>query len=111
MADDTPVGIRTFIESTNNGDSEAFVAAFTDDATLDDWDRAFHGRAGVAAWNQTDNIGVQAHFELIEFHATGAADTFIATLTVTGNGYNGTGPMTFVLRGDKIAGLTIAPTP
>jgi len=35
----------------------------------------------------------------------------VATLAVTGNGYNGTGPMTFVLDGDRIARLTIVPAP
>ena len=42
---------------------EAFAAAFTDDADLNDWGREFHGRDGVRAWDRTDNIGVQAHFD------------------------------------------------
>jgi len=31
-------------------------------------------------------------------------------LTVTGDGYNGTGPLTFTLDGDRIARLVISPT-
>jgi hypothetical protein len=36
------------IDSTNRGDSEAFIASFTDDAYLVDWGREFHGHDGVA---------------------------------------------------------------
>jgi hypothetical protein len=53
-----PAAIADFIEATNRGDSDAFVAAFTQDAYLTDWGRDFHGHDGVRAWNRTDNIGV-----------------------------------------------------
>lgn len=35
--------------------------------------------------------------------------SYEVTLKVTGNGYNGTGPMTFTVIGDQIASLTIEP--
>ncbi|MFE9446361.1 nuclear transport factor 2 family protein [Streptomyces sp. NPDC006602] len=104
-----PAAIQTFIEATNQGDAEAFAAAFTHDADLDDWGRAYHGRDGVRAWDRTDNIGVQAHFELDAIEAGPSPDTYVATLTVTGNGHNGTGPMTFHLRDGLIASLRITP--
>ncbi len=44
---ETPAAIQTFIEATNRGDAEAFAAAFTHDADLNDWGRAYHGRDGV----------------------------------------------------------------
>jgi ketosteroid isomerase-like protein len=52
-----PAAIQDFIDATNRGDSDAFAAAFTEDAYLNDWGREFHGRDGVRAWNRTDNIG------------------------------------------------------
>ena len=48
-----PAAIQNFIEATNRGDSDAFVAAFTQDAYLNDWGREFHGHQGVRAWNRT----------------------------------------------------------
>ena len=105
---DIPAAIRAFIESTNHGDSEAFAAAFTDDAYLNDWGREFRGRDGVRDWNRTDNIGVQSHFELIAIKPGPDPDSYIATLKVTGNGYNGTGPMTFHVRDGLIASLRIS---
>lgn len=109
MTDDNlPAAIAAFVDSTNAGDSQAFLAAFTDDAVLDDWGHTFHGRDGVARWNRTDNIGVEAHFDVIGVEPGGAPNTWVVELTVTGNGYNGTGPMTFTLDGTRIARLVIA---
>ncbi|MBW8793361.1 MAG: nuclear transport factor 2 family protein [Streptomyces sp.] len=106
---EVPAAIRTFVEATNRSDAEAFAAAFTHDAELDDWGHAYHGRDGVRAWDRTDNIGVQAHLTLDAIEPGASSDTYVATLTVTGNGYNGTGPMTFRLRDGLIASLRIAP--
>ncbi|UAJ80730.1 nuclear transport factor 2 family protein [Leifsonia sp. ZF2019] len=104
-----PAPIAEFVRATNAGDSDAFVAAFTDDAELIDWGRTFHGRDGVRSWDRTDNIGVHSRFEVVGWRWE-AADTVIVDLTVTGDGYNGTGPMTFELRDGLIGSLVIAPT-
>ncbi|MGW3601961.1 MULTISPECIES: nuclear transport factor 2 family protein [unclassified Micromonospora] len=105
---DTPAAIRAFIDATNSGDSEAFAAAFTDDAYLNDWGREYRGRDGVRDWDGTDNIGKQSHFEIVAIEPGSDPDSYVVTLTVTGNGYNGTGPMTFHLRGNLIASLRIS---
>ncbi|GGT01371.1 nuclear transport factor 2 family protein [Streptomyces chromofuscus] len=104
---DVPTAIGAFIDATNRGDSEAFAAAFTDDAQLNDWGRIFRGRDGVRDWDRTDNIGVQAHFELIDAVAGPDPDSYVVTLKVTSNRYNGVGPMTFRLREGLIADLRI----
>ncbi|MGP4014405.1 YybH family protein [Saccharopolyspora sp. 5N708] len=107
-ATDTPAAIQAFIDSTNQGDSEAFAAAFTRDAYLNDWGREYRGRDAVRDWDRTDNIGVQAHFELIGIEPGPNPDSYVATLKVTGNGHNGTGPMTFHLRDGLIESLRIS---
>ncbi|CAM5640782.1 MULTISPECIES: nuclear transport factor 2 family protein [Streptomyces] len=103
-----PDAIRVFIEATNAGDSEAFVSAFAPDAYVNDWGREFHGRRGVSDWNHTDNIGVQAHFDLVSAQRDSADGRYLLTLQVSGNGYNGTGPMAFELRDGLIASLRIS---
>jgi SnoaL-like domain len=103
-----PAAIQAFIDATNRGDSDAFVAAFTEDAYLNDWGREFHGREGVRSWNRTDNIGVRSHFEFVSAEPGGTPDSYTVTMTVTGDGFNGTGPMSFELRGGKIASLRIS---
>jgi hypothetical protein len=103
-----PAAIQDFIEATNHADSGAFVAAFTEDAYLNDWGREFHGHDGVRSWNRTDNIGVHSHFDLVSAAPGAAPGSYIVTLTVTGDGYNGTGPMTFEIRDGRIASLRIS---
>jgi ketosteroid isomerase-like protein len=102
-----PEPVRTFVEASNAGDTEAFVAAFTPDARLDDWGRVYQGHDGVRDWNETDNIGVQSRFEVVSVDASSTPDVVTATLRVSGNGYNGTGAMVFRLRDGLIADLKI----
>lgn len=108
MSTDTPAAIQAFIDATNSGDTEAFVAAFTDDAYLNDWGREFHGHDGVRSWDRTDNIGKQSHFELLGIEPGAEPESYVATLKVTGNGFNGTGPMAFQLRDGLIASVRIS---
>lgn len=104
-----PASIAQFFDATNGGDSEAFVASFTDDAYLNDWGREFHGHDGAASWNRTDNIGKQAHFEVHGTRAGDGAGEYVVTVTVSGNGYNGPGEFTFRLGDDgRIASFVIA---
>jgi ketosteroid isomerase-like protein len=106
-----PAAIAAFIETTNRGDSAAFVNTFTPDATLNDWGNQFHGQDAIAGWNETDNIGVHAHFDVVEVKPADKPGTYVATLTVTSQKHSGTGPITFVVEGDKIRSLEITPTP
>jgi ketosteroid isomerase-like protein len=105
---DIPAPITAFIDATNAGDSDAFVAAFTDDGTLDDWGRVARGHDGIRAWDRTDNIGKQSHFDLVDIAAEGP-ETYLVHLKVTGNGFNGTSPFRFTLRGDRLAAVVIVP--
>jgi ketosteroid isomerase-like protein len=103
----TPEEIQRFVDATNRGDTDAFVEAFTEDAHLDDWGRSFDGRAGVRSWDSTDNIGVQAHVDVLDVQPGQTDQEYVATIRVSGNGYNGTGPMAFRLRDGLIAELRI----
>ena len=59
-------------------------------------------------WNRTDNIGVRSHFEFVSGEHGSGQDSYTVTLTVTGDGFNGTGPMNFELRDGQIASLRIS---
>ena len=103
----TPAPIREFIEATNAGDSARFVAAFTQDAYLNDGGREFHGHRGVATWDRTDNIGKKSRFQLHSVRAGGAPGEFRADISVSGDGYNGRGVMAFTIDGDLISRVII----
>ncbi len=103
-----PDPIREFVEATNTGDSERFVAAFTEDAYLNDWGREFRGHDGVRSWDRTDNIGRQSHFEVVDVAQGDEPDAWIITVDVTGNGFNGRSPLAFTVRDGRIAELRIS---
>jgi hypothetical protein len=103
-----PAPLAAFIDTTNAGDSDGFVAAFTDDAVLTDWGRTFHGHAGAAAWNDSDNIGRRSHFEVVDWREDAEPGAYVVTVTVTGDGYNGTSPIRFAVRDGRISRMTIA---
>jgi len=111
MTIEAPAAIQAFVDATNDADPDAFAAAFTEDAYLNDWGREFRGRDGVRKWDRTDNIGVHAHFEIVSVEPGPEPGSHIAVLTVSGDGHNGTGPMTFHLRDGLIASLRITPEP
>src|SRR5262245_17172596 len=103
---ETPAAVQRMIDATNAGDREAFVEAFTDDAYLEDWGRVFRGRAGVAGWNESDNIGRNTHFE-----ATGTREQdggYVVTLVVTGDGFNGTSDIAFEVHDELIRSMIIS---
>ncbi|RWA69899.1 nuclear transport factor 2 family protein [Mesorhizobium sp.] len=102
----TPDPIRRFVEATNAGDIEAFLGCFTADALLTDWGRAFRGRDGIARWNQSDNIGVQSHLDIVRIAQPDGA--YHVRIKVAGNGFNGEGDMVFTLDGDRISSLVIS---
>jgi hypothetical protein len=103
-----PAPIQAFIDTTNAGDNEGFVAVFTDNAYVRDWGREFNGHEGVASWNRTDNIGVNMKFELISCEATGPGpESYALTIKATSNRFNGTGTMQITLRNNLISRLEI----
>lgn len=104
----TPEPISAFIDATNAGDSEAFVASFTEDGSLDDWGRVASGHEGIRQWDRTDNIGKESHFELIDITEE-EPNTFLAHLKVSGKGFNGISPFRFTLRDDLIERVVIVP--
>lgn len=108
MTTGIPPAITEFIDATNAGDSDAFVAAFTEDGSLDDWGRVARGHDGIRDWDRTDNIGKRSRFELVDITEEGP-DTYLVHLAVTGDGFNGTSPFRFTLRGDLIESVVIVP--
>ena len=102
---DVPQAVARMVSATNAADSEAFVGTFTDDAYLSDWGREFAGTDGVAAWNDSDNIGRQAHFEIAAVRNEGSG--YVVTLQVTGGGFNGTSDFYFEVEGDRVRRMII----
>ena len=98
--------INAMIDATNEGDSDALLAAFAEDAVLIDFGRTFAGKAQIARWNREENIGTQNRIRVTDVKRRGALIS--VEIVVSGNGYNGTGTLAFELRNDLIHRLEIA---
>ena len=94
-----------FFEATNTTDRARFLAAFSDDAVLDDWGHQYVGRDAIRGWNETDNMGVSSHFDVLGHKIEDGA--YVVSIEVRGDGYNGGGAMTFRLDGDLISRIDI----
>jgi SnoaL-like domain len=101
-----PAPVQAVFDATNAGDTDAFLAAFARDGVVDDWGREFHGQEAIRRWSDTENIGVQAHFD-VTGTTTGPGGDIVVTLQVSGNGFNGPSHFTFRLAGDRVARMTI----
>jgi len=51
-----PPPLQAPVDAINNADTEAFVAAFTDDGYVDEWGRVLRGGEGVRRWAESDAI-------------------------------------------------------
>lgn len=108
MTDTTelPAPIAAFLETTNRGRTEEFLALFTEDATVTDWDRTVRGPGGIRSWNLTDNIGVTTRYRVLEARPD-EGDGYRLDVVATGKGFQGRAVLIFRLSGDRIAALTI----
>jgi ketosteroid isomerase-like protein len=102
---DTPPAVARMVAATNAADSTAFVESFADDAYLEDWGKGFQGRDEIAQWDQSDNIGKQSHFEVRSVRTEG--DGYVATLEVSGGGFNGDSDFYFEVEDDLIRSMII----
>ncbi|MFZ4896512.1 nuclear transport factor 2 family protein [Plantibacter sp. Mn2098] len=95
-----PASLREFIEATNAAEPLRFLAVFSDEAIIDDWGRKFVGHDEIASWDQTDNIGVRAQFELVDYAVL--AGDHVLRLRVTSDRFNGVGTLRFTLGSDGL---------
>lgn len=100
-----PVPVQVVVESINNGDKAAFVAAFTADGVVNDWGRVLRGADGVASWADTDAIGQNAKIEVTA--ATTDGDVTEIEFNWSSNRFNGPSRAFVTVSGDKVSEFRI----
>jgi hypothetical protein len=105
VATQLPAPVAAAIDATNAGDRAGFLAAFTPDGVVDDWGRVFTGADEIGAWNDRENIGVQAAFAVEQVTVDG--DEVTVVVQVSGNGFNGPSTFTFLVEGDLVRRMSI----
>ncbi|WP_424466952.1 nuclear transport factor 2 family protein [Pseudoclavibacter helvolus] len=95
-----PAPVQAVVDAINAGDEDAFVAAFTEDGSVDDWGRVLDGLEGVRSWSQTDAIGQNAQMTVKD--ATTEGDTTELFFDWRSNRFNGTSRAFVTVAGDKV---------
>ena len=101
-----PEPVASFIDAVNRHDESAFLNAFTDHGTVDDWGRSMTGRDQIKKWSDTEFIGSQGTLTPEEVTAHGD------TITVIGdwrsNYANGRSKFVFTIDGNRLAKMAIS---
>ncbi|QCR18924.1 nuclear transport factor 2 family protein [Agrococcus sp. SGAir0287] len=100
-----PEPVAAFVEAVNRHDSQAFLAAFTDDGFVDDWGRTFTGRDAIERWSDVEFIGSQGTLTPEQVTVAGDEVTIVGDWRSTHA--NGRSRFVFAMRGDRIASMTI----
>ncbi|MFC1430277.1 nuclear transport factor 2 family protein [Streptacidiphilus sp. N1-3] len=102
-----PAPVAAYLEAKQAHDSDALLAALTEDAVITDEGNEYRGSDAIRAWNEKASKAVGATYAVEDVAAV--ADRTVVAVEVAGN-FPGS-PVTlyfhFALRDDRIAALTI----
>lgn len=100
-----PQPVAAVVDAINNGDEDAFVAAFAPDGYVDDWGRVLQGPEGVRSWAQTDAIGMRASMTVLSASTEG--DTTHITFDWKSDRFNGQSEAYVTVSGDQVGAFRI----
>ena len=105
MVNELPPPVSRLLDAANAHDTDAFLAAFTDDGVVDDWGREFSGPEAIREWSDSEFIGVAVSLTVTEVDVTDDDATILAE--VGGGGYTGPSHFTFASRDGLVSRMTI----
>ena|SRR5258705_10242054 len=77
-----PKVIADLIAAQDKYDSKAFAETFSDDATVQDEGKTYHGKTEISQWNELTNAKYQTKYEPLEVTING--DNIILTAKISG---------------------------
>lgn len=102
-----PAPVQAVVDSINDGDTDAFVAVFTDGGYVDDWGRVLRGPSGVRSWAVSDAIGAGAQMEILEAQTNG--DVTEIRFSWKSRVFNGVSSAFVTVEGEKVSAFRIPP--
>ena len=102
-----PGVIADLIAAQDKYDSQAFAESFSEDATVQDEGKTYHGKTEIRKWNEMTNAKYKTKMELVEVTANG--DKIILTAKISGT-FPGSPAMIkyhFQIQNNKITSLHI----
>ncbi|MFI6763625.1 nuclear transport factor 2 family protein [Micromonospora sp. NPDC050417] len=110
MSVPVPPAVTGYFAATENGDRDALVASFAEDAVVLDEGRTHRGRAEIRQWRDEVATAYEYTVEVLSAEPDGP-DGYLVTARLEGNFPGNTVDLTFrfILRDNLIARLEIAP--
>jgi hypothetical protein len=102
---DLPAPVVELVAAVTAGDTDAFLALFTEDGVVDDWGRRFTGRASIRHWSDKEFIGAKGM--LTPHKVSRSGDTVTVDAGWKSDFYSGDSRFVFVLEGDAIREMRI----
>ncbi|MGH3354120.1 MAG: nuclear transport factor 2 family protein [Nocardioides sp.] len=100
-----PAPIAAFVEAVNRHDEAAFLNAFTEGGSVDDWGRIFTGRDQIKGWSDKEFIGAQGTLAVEDVDASDGTVTIVGDWRSTHA--NGRSKFVFDVDGDRLTRMTI----
>ena len=102
-----PKAVQRIVDAINDGDTDAFVAAFASDGLVDDWGRILRGSTGVRQWAESDAVGAGAKMTVLETHIE--AQITEIRFTWVSRVFTGESSAFVTVDGDKVTSFRIPP--
>lgn len=102
-----PPPVQALVAAINAADADAFVAAFTEDGTVDDWGRVLRGPDGLRSWAAGDAIGAGARMTVLE--STTDGDTTELRFSWESRVFTGVSTAIATARGGRLESFRILP--
>lgn len=102
-----PSAVVSFIDAINTADTDAFVAAFSDDGYVNDWGTQYEGHVGVRRWAGSDAIGADAHMTVLTSSVDG--DTVTTRFNWQSRKFTGESTGIFTIASGRVTSFTIPP--
>jgi hypothetical protein len=104
-----PAILESFRQAVNAGDTDAFLAFFPADGTVEDWGRRFSGHKAIRGWSDKELIGARGtltYGPVIEE----TPDRISLSADWASSFFTGPGIFTFVFADGKIREMKISST-
>ena len=105
MSASLPPPLDQMVAAINGGDTDGFLALFSDKGAVIDWGRRFAGRAAIKKWSDKETIGARGQMTIIS--ARRENDRIAFTADWKSNVFSGTGDYLIILDGHRIRELRI----
>lgn len=105
-AEPLPGPVNSLVAAINRGDTEAFLAHFTEGGEVDDWGRRVVGHTAIRRWSDREFIGAHGRMKVKDVVLQG--NRVKVTADWASERFTGSSRFDFVVDGDQVRSMRIS---